>query len=327
LSSGSIQCWGFGLSGQLGNGTTVSSLAPVPVQGISNATSVSAGRSHTCATLSSGGVKCWGAGQRLGDGSTISKSSPVDVSGISNVVSVSAGHEHSCATLSNGQIWCWGTGANLGNGSTSTALIPVPVTGISTGTSVVTDSGGTCAVLQDGTVRCWGFVGYSFGGTSGKYAYRTTPATVTGITTATSVSLGPFDTRCATLSDGTVKCWRGGGSNLPPYGVSFAQTTPRTILGVESATSMSSHDNDNWPRTKGHSCATTSKGTIKCWGIGDSGEIGNGATPTSTETPQEVIPPNSIRSVPENLVGKHLLVRVTVSNTLGTVSVFTRTSR
>ena len=325
LSSGSIQCWGLGTSGQLGNGSSVSSLIPVTVTGISNATSVSAGGFHTCATLASGGIRCWGASQRLGDGSTTNRSSPVNVSSISNAVSVSAGDSHSCATLSTGQIRCWGVGSagQLGNGSTSFAATPVTVSGISSASSVVAESNATCAILQDGTVRCWGFVGWSGGGTSGTYAYRTTPATVTGIANATSVSVGPFTTRCATLTDGTVKCWRGGGPGLLPSGVSITQTTPSTVSGIESATSVSSRSGFS---TGGHSCATTSKGRIGCWGNGDSGEIGNGATGW-TGIPQEVIPPNYIRSIPADLVGKHLLVRVTALNGLGATSSFSRSSQ
>ena len=70
LSDGTVKCWGWNGSGQLGDGTSNSSNVPVLVTGISNAISIAAGNGHTCAVLSDGTVKCWGwnfYGQ-LGDG-------------------------------------------------------------------------------------------------------------------------------------------------------------------------------------------------------------------------------------------------------------------
>ena len=83
VSGGSLKCWGYGISDQLGNGSTSSQSTPVSVSGISTATSVSAGGSHTCAVLSGGTVSCWGRGSlgRLGNGSTSNQSTPVGVLG------------------------------------------------------------------------------------------------------------------------------------------------------------------------------------------------------------------------------------------------------
>ncbi len=71
LTSGDLKCWGKNTSGQLGIGSVTNALLPTPVTSISaTAASVSAGDVHTCATLTSGVVKCWGIGfsGRLGDG-------------------------------------------------------------------------------------------------------------------------------------------------------------------------------------------------------------------------------------------------------------------
>ena len=55
----------------------------VDVRIFSTATSISAGRYHTCAVLSGGTVKCWGRGMesQLGNGSTSNQSTPVGVFG------------------------------------------------------------------------------------------------------------------------------------------------------------------------------------------------------------------------------------------------------
>ena len=60
LSGGTVQCWGSGGYGSLGNGSTSYQSTPVTVSGISTATAVTAGRYHTCAVLSGGTIKCWG---------------------------------------------------------------------------------------------------------------------------------------------------------------------------------------------------------------------------------------------------------------------------
>jgi alpha-tubulin suppressor-like RCC1 family protein len=62
LSSGVVDCWGLNWEGELGSATTskASSPAPLPVQGIGDATSVSAGSHHACALRAGGQVSCWG---------------------------------------------------------------------------------------------------------------------------------------------------------------------------------------------------------------------------------------------------------------------------
>lgn len=63
---GSVWCWGRNQSGQMGPGVrkTKHQYDPVQVQGISGATAVAAGASHSCALLDDGRVVCWGAVQR-----------------------------------------------------------------------------------------------------------------------------------------------------------------------------------------------------------------------------------------------------------------------
>ena len=70
---GQVTCWGWSKDGQLGEGPTgegAYSATPVLVPGVSGATAVAAGRSHSCSVIAGGKVTCWGwngFGQ-LGDG-------------------------------------------------------------------------------------------------------------------------------------------------------------------------------------------------------------------------------------------------------------------
>ncbi len=277
-NSSSATCWGLGSHGQLGYSSSGarSQLTPISVSGISTATVVSAGRSHTCAVLSGGTVKCWGHGGygQLGYSSsgTSSQLTPISVSDISTAISVSAVHYHTCAILSGGTLKCWGRGSNgqLGYSSsgTSTQYTPISVSGISTATAVSAGELHTCAVLFGGTVKCWGYgyygqLGYSSSGTSSQY----TPISVSGISTAIAVSAGDSHT-CAVLSGGTVKCWGSGGKL--GNGSSISQYTPVSVSGISTATAVSAGNN--------HTCAVLSGGTVKCWGSGDYGQLGNGSS-------------------------------------------------
>ncbi len=70
LVGGGVKCWGAALLGQLGTGNTVpigdtefpSAIGPIDLGG--TATQIDSGAEHTCAVLTNGGVRCWGAGGR-----------------------------------------------------------------------------------------------------------------------------------------------------------------------------------------------------------------------------------------------------------------------
>ena len=85
LSTGAARCWGLNSYSQLGDGGTTNTHLPVTVSGLSSGvTSISAGVSYSCATISDGGVKCWGINSwgTLGDGTTTTRSTPVSVNGL-----------------------------------------------------------------------------------------------------------------------------------------------------------------------------------------------------------------------------------------------------
>jgi len=84
MTTGGVTCWGLNDHGQLGDGTTVDRFTPVEVSGLINdVTAIVVGSFHSCALVSAGGVKCWGANisGALGDRTTRDRRTPVDVVG------------------------------------------------------------------------------------------------------------------------------------------------------------------------------------------------------------------------------------------------------
>ena len=120
IRSGTVWCWGLNDSGQLGTQTpSDNAVSPVQVDGITDAVEVAAGGDHTCARLSTGTVKCWGANNlgQLGNGKTKDSTTPVTVDTssfggfpLTGVTGITAGRAHTCAmsTIRSGTVWCWG---------------------------------------------------------------------------------------------------------------------------------------------------------------------------------------------------------------------------
>jgi alpha-tubulin suppressor-like RCC1 family protein len=219
VNGGTVQCWGKNDYGRLGNGSTIDSIIPVTVSGISNAISVSVSRSGaygtTCAVLGNGLAQCWGSNGfgMFGNGKTTDSLVPIFVSGINNAAAITVGTIHTCALLSSGGVQCWGSNdyGQLGTGTVTNSKIPVPVRGITNAVSVSAGRAHTCALISNGTVQCWGGNYYGQLG-DGTLTASSIPVSVLGITNAVSVSASSGST-CAVLSSGIVQCWgrnRGG---------------------------------------------------------------------------------------------------------------------
>lgn len=213
LSGGAVQCWGQNSWSQLGNGNTTGSSIPVNVSGLSSGVvSFDSGTSHTCAILSTGGLKCWGynAYNQLGDGTMTNRSTPVDVPTLeSGVVQVSGGHQHTCAVTAAGAAKCWGNGyyGQVGNGGQYGAVTPDDVSGLSAGVlQVATGTAHSCAVLSTGALKCWGQNHIGQVG-DGSGINRLLPVDVLGLSGGVTAVTSYGQHSCARTSGGQVKCW------------------------------------------------------------------------------------------------------------------------
>ena len=307
LDDGSVRCWGYGTSGQLGYGATATigddetpaAAGPVDLGPGRTARAISAGSVHTCAVLDNGSVRCWGYGEdgrlgtastaTIGDDETPGSIAPVDLGPGRTARAVSAGAGHTCAVLDDGSVRCWGYGANgrLGHGSPNSvgddeapgSIAPVDLGPGRTATAITTGEAHTCAILDDASVRCWGYagqgqLGYGSEQTIGDNESPASagPADVGGA--AVAISAGDVHT-CAVLAGGEVRCWGyarygllGNGSANNVGDTEAPASTPAVDLGAgRSATAISA--------ASLHNCARLDNGAVRCWGYGGGGRLGN----------------------------------------------------
>lgn len=166
-TSGGAKCWGDDTYGQVGNDTEFfAQPTAVDVAGLqSGVVDLSLGKKHTCAVVSGGAVKCWGANDynQLGDSSVPFydyKGVPNNVLSLTaGVLSVDAGENHNCVVISGGSVKCWGSRANavLGDYAGSSTATPVSPNNLPAG-AVQVSAGATnsCAVFSDKRAFCWG---------------------------------------------------------------------------------------------------------------------------------------------------------------------------
>jgi len=284
---GVLQCWGYNLYGQLGDGTAIVRTVPVDVSGMaSGVATLTAGYSHTCAVRSGGGVQCWGYNYYggLGDGTTLPRSTPADVTGLgSGATTVGAGLYHSCAVTTGGGVKCWGYNyyGQLGDGTTADRSTPGDVTGLPTG--VVAVAAGyyhTCALTSAGGVKCWGYNSNGQLG-DGTTTSRSTPGDVTGLTAGVTAIAAGYSHTCALTSAGGVKCWGQNSNSQLGDGTTTQRTTPVDVSGLTAGVVTVAAGTY-------HTCAVTSGGGVKCWGYNYYGQLGDG-TATNRSTPVDVV--------------------------------------
>lgn len=242
-SDGTVWSWGYNHEGQLGDGTNIYKSTPVPVYGLHNVISISAGSHHSLALKSDGTVWAWGNNSHglLGDGTTNNRFTPAQVKGLSNVVAISGSYEKSKAVKSDGTVWEWGY---LVNGSTYQTT-PKQILGIEDVIAVANSSTSTTLALKsDGTVWVWD-------------DYRPSPSQIPNLNNIVAISNG-----MALQSDGTVVLI--GDGIMEDHAI-----TPVPINDVISIART-------YAEFPGHQLAIKKDGSVWAWGGNHWGQLGDG---------------------------------------------------
>ncbi len=291
-------CWGSNENGQVsdfGNGgaalTKVASGLPW--------TQITAGFSHTCAVRSDGLLVCWGSNDRgqLGNGGLLPGTTRPLITG--PIAAASAGQSRTCARTTVGVVYCWGavwTERSSGLELSRTQLTPQLVPGAPALAWLSVGSFTTCGADVSGFAYCWeanprGEMG------NGTQDGSLVPVRVASDLAFVQLSAGIVQT-CGVDIAGAGYCWgddsfgelgalpsllveRCGGQVLP------CATKPVGVIGrqrfIEISTGFGSH-----------TCGVTTRGNLYCWGLGQSGQRGDGTEASAVATPALVVEPSRL---------------------------------
>jgi alpha-tubulin suppressor-like RCC1 family protein len=302
-----VEAWGFGGTGELGDGAVGTAAHPVAVPGLSGVSQLSAGAHHSLALLSNGTVMAWGQDNfgQLGDGKTAGFSStPVPVTGLSGATQVSAGDGHSLALLSNGTVMAWGENAfgQLGIGKLSTgSAVPVPVHGLTGVRAVAAGDRDSFAILADGTVMAWGDNSHDQLGNGRQSDTATTPVKVNGLTGVVALASDGLHT-IALLKAGTVATW---GFETLGNGTNDQSLIPVPVPNLAKVTAVTAG--------QGFDLALLANGTVKGWGFNTIGELGIGNTDPLLLSP---VPVSGLTGITAITSGSFFSLARTTSGTL-----------
>lgn len=156
LLNGTVWCWGYNNSGQLGNNSTTNSSTPVQAVGVTTATQVVVQTNSTCSLLADHSVMCWGdnSGGELGNGTTTNSLVPTQVSSIDSATLLQTGgalqSSTFCIVATMGDVYCWGGNSGSWNSYTNN-LYPRHL-GLA---EKITDLAGAVALTRD-NILFWG---------------------------------------------------------------------------------------------------------------------------------------------------------------------------
>ncbi len=288
-------CWGSNDGGQVSDfgsgGPTLSK-----VQSSLPWTQITAGFTHTCAVRSDGVLVCWGSNDRgqLGNGNQFPGTTRALIT--QPVAAASAGQSRTCARTTTGVVYCWGaiwTERSGGLELSRMQLTPQLVPSAPSMAWLTVGSFTTCGADISGFAYCWeanprGEMG------DGTQDGSTIPLRVASDLEFVQLSAGIVQT-CGIDIGGTGYCWgddsfgelgfspsilteRCGGQVLP------CATKPIAVVGrqkfIDIETGFGSH-----------SCGVTTHGNLYCWGLGVSGQRGDGTLASAVATPALVVEP------------------------------------
>lgn len=251
---------------------------------------ISVSEANTCAVLTDGTARCWGANGvgQLGNGTFVAATKPIDVAGMSNVKQIFTGSLGTCGSLVDGTMKCWGQMiSSPAWGSVSN--VPVVTSELANAQDLAQRFGVACARMGDNSAKCWGSNNLYGQVGNGTKVDAPSPVAITGLSNVKILQIGATHA-CALLTDETVKCWGANiGGQVGAPGPANEYLTPTPVAGLDHASEL----------TVGamHSCVLVTGGYVRCWGENLTGAIGNGMK-TNAPTPSTAMTSGPMPPVP-----------------------------
>ena len=275
---GTVKTWGnpaaMDPSPSLGDGVKPSATpevrSPRPLPGVGDVVGAAVAVTHVLLLKRDGTVLAWGENDscELGTGDDKTRLAPVPVAGLRGVTQVAASESVSGAVLSDGTVWLWG-------GRDGCDKRPAKVEGL-TGVKQLSLDGNSALVRKDdGTVWGWGRNG-SGGLCDGTKEARLNPVQAKGISNAVDVTIG--GNSIIVLADGTVRmCGNNADAALGDFSGVKEHLTPFQVPGVTGVRSARSDGSTT--------IVQLNDGTLRGWGNGYYGSLGDGHGDRTTARP------------------------------------------
>lgn len=282
-----VWCWGSNGTRNLARdaspdlcGAAPCSRTPVQVAGI-EAIAIAAGQNHTCAVDPAGAAWCWGFNGYGETGDSVfprTRATPNVVRGVTRLAKISAGAQFTCALTSEGAMFCWGLGsrgqlarndvrqcAAPAGFSENCSASPLAAGNSLRFTAISTSMSHGCGVASGDLAWCWGDgngrMGVDYDAT------KFVQVTAGGRSAWTTIVAGN-SVNCGTVVGGSSYCW---GINV--YGSAGTGTrvnvlpNPTEIAGGRAYLQFAAGAY--------HVCGLTGEGTVYCWGLNRSRQLGS----------------------------------------------------
>ncbi len=278
--SATVWTWGANFMGQLGDGTTISRLTPLPLVGLDGVTAISTFMDGSIVLKSDGTVWDWGDGNVIG---------PRQVDGLDNIIKIAGGWFHALALKNNGTVWTWTPGGTA-----------TQVPDLNDVIAIAAGDGHSLAVKADHTVRAWGSNVYGELG-DGTNTDRIIPVEIIGLDNVVAVAAG-FDHSMALKSDGTVWTWGsnslwggnitgqlGNGTDIPYSNFRVQVVNLNSVIAIAGGGA--------------HSIAVRNDGSVWSWGAntgwsgGVDGQLGDGTDKLYSNIPVQAVGLSDARAV------------------------------
>jgi alpha-tubulin suppressor-like RCC1 family protein len=295
-SNGALYCWGNGVAGNLGDGTTISKSSPVKIGNQSWQKVFAALGSCTYAIHANGALFAWGTNSfgQLGINDFVSRSSPVQiVAGVGAAEgswsTVAPGVSVVAAISSTGNLYTWGVNSISGTGSGALGIgltndisgnpswpltnftysyTQIAATGFGTVFGIIGNPG-----PNQNRLHAFGFSGSTGILGDGTTVSKSSPVLITadgGQRTFTKV-VGKHGSAAAAIgTNGILYTWGSSLNGEGGRGFTFAVSLPSAVGALNSWSDVSMN-----PASCG---AILSNGALFMWGLGNSGNLGDGTT-------------------------------------------------
>jgi alpha-tubulin suppressor-like RCC1 family protein len=292
-TGGALWCWGDGSAGQTGQpGAEALLPAPAQVGTDTDWTAIASGLRFGCGLRADGRITCWGAASQAatGLGYSSDRQDPTPVGAATDWERVDAQLDDGCGIRANGDLYCWGRNAfsELGDGTGVTRVAPVQVGAGKPWKRVAVGRTHTCGIATTGGldgVLCWGADGNGEQGNGAGTTSQVTPSPITapaGVPTGWTEIAAGFNHTCAVGTDKTLWCWGRNASGQLGDGTTTSRSDPKRVLPAGAA------DWVDVAASGDFTCGLRGAGTLWCWGLNTSGQVGEGDVVSPVNAPVQI---------------------------------------